>query len=328
MRMKIAGKEIFFCAIFLITIITACVKSSNTPPLTPTTSTIGQIISRASNLTILDSAMSKSGLLAILDSMNSIAAPFTVFAPVNLAFTNAGFTDSTIYKMSKDSLRNFLGYYIYAGGGLTTSTLPPGPNAPLPTIFGNPVFCTVLGGSIYINGNLVTQNDVIANNGVIQALSGIYYPPAGNIITILQNDTTLSFLYAAVLRANQNSSNFNLDSLLADSLVTFFAPTNAAFRLTPDSTINIINSIVPDSLARLLTTHILRGRVFSSDFTSTDTLYSINGIADSLFVTTTFGLTIQSKGDSTASYLGPVNVIATNGVIHKVSQVLFPYYPF
>jgi hypothetical protein len=82
-------------------------------------------------------------------------------------------------------------------------------------------------------------------------------------------------------------------------------------------------------LARLITTHILRGRVFTSDFTSvfttTDTLYSYS--SDSLFVSTTFG-TIQSKGDSTAASLGPVNIIATNGVVHKVSQVLLPYYPF
>jgi len=326
MGMKVFDKKFVFSVIIILVSIIACVKNTSTPPLTPTTSTIGQIIAGASNLTIFDSAMSKSGLLANLDSMNATGAPFTVFAPVNIAFTTAGFTDSTIYKMSKDSLRAFLGNYIYSGGALTTATLPIGPDAPLSTIFGSTIFCTVSGGYIYINGNLVTQSDIIANNGVIQALSGIYYPPAGSIWNILRNDTTLSFLYQAAVIANQNSSGFNLDSLLADSLVTFFAPTNAAFRLTADSNINIINTIAPDSLARLLTTHILRGRVFTSDFTTTDTLYSYS--SDSLFVSTIIGSTIQSKGDSTAASLGPVNIIATNGVIHKVSQVLFPYYPF
>src|SRR5579871_1417285 len=152
MSLCIFDKKIIVCAFLLITIITACVKNKTTPPLTPSTSSIGEIVKGGSNLTIFDSALSKAGLFSTLDSANpaSVAAPFTVFAPVDMAFTQAGFTDSTVYKYTKDSLINFLKYYIYSGSQLTTATLPKGPNAPLRMIYGDTVFITVSNGIIYI----------------------------------------------------------------------------------------------------------------------------------------------------------------------------------
>lgn len=324
--MRFFERRAILCVFAAIAIITGCVKNSNTPILTPTTSTIAQIVKLGSNLTILDSALSKSGLLQNLDT--STVGSYTLFAPVDQAFLSAGFADSTVARLSKDSLRNFLSYYIYYGqNGLTLSGggLPIGPNAPLGMITpGDTVFCSIINGSGYINGTLITQSDVIAKNGVIQALGGLYFPPIGNIMTTIQSDTTLSFLDTAILRASQSDTNFVM--LLTSGLYTIFAPTNNAFRQAGYASSTVLYSMNADSMARLVTTHILAGRVFTSSFSSIDTLYSYDD-QDSLFVSAAFG-TIQSKGDSTASNLGPVNIAATNGLIHKVSQVLFPFYPF
>jgi uncharacterized surface protein with fasciclin (FAS1) repeats len=331
MGIKVFNKKIVFLVIIILTVIAACVKNTSTPVVT-SGSSIAAIVKGSANLTLLDSAMSKAGLLATLDSTNpiSITGPYTLFAPLNIAFANIGFTDSTIYKDSVGYLKRLVKYHIIAGYGYYYATLPQGIDYPVSSAsLGDTLYLTVSQGAIYVNGNYVTQNDVTASNGVIQVLNGVLIPPAGNILTVLGNDTTLSYLSAAIVQASKGT--YNLTTLLSSGVYTMFAPTNAAFRLTPDSTLGIIQTATPDTLARLLATHILNGRIFSSDFTSTDTLYSYSlypygSYQDSLFVSTTFGLTVLSKGDSTTpANIGPANILATNGLIHKVNRVLFPY---
>ncbi|HVM87539.1 MAG TPA: fasciclin domain-containing protein [Puia sp.] len=329
MQISTLNKKIFICAFTLLVVATGCVKNTSIAPLTPSTSTIAAIVKGGSNVTIFDSALSKSGLL---DSLLNQSGPFTLFLPTDAACLSAGFTDSSVYKMTKDSLRKFLAYYIYQGNALKLAdgSLPAGPNHPLEMIDSlDTVYCTVSGGMGYINGKGISQADVIANNGVIQVLAGLYYPPQGNLLAVIESDTTLSFLDTAILVAKNSTAYSNIYNLLSSGVYTIFAPTNNAFRLTADSTSAIILAGNPDSIARLLQTHIITGRLFSSDLSSTDTLYSIySPTPDSLFVSASIGLTIQSKGDSTAASMITTNIPATNGMIHKVNQVLFPFYPF
>ena len=326
MRMKVFSKRIIIFIIVLITVVTACVKSNTTPGITPGSTTITGIIKVATNLTFLDSAMSKAGLLGTLDS----AGPYTLFAPVNIAFVNAGFTDSTIYKYSKDSLRTLMAYHIYAGYAKKVADLPQGPNAKLTTLLGDSIFVTVSGNNVFINGNLITQNDIIASNGIIHALSGLLIPSYGyNIFQALQNlsvttDTTLQFFVAALDRASSSTIYPNIDTLLSSGgIFSIFAPTNAAFIALGYTTIDVINNSNPDTLSRIMQCHLLNGRVFSSDFPQSGTLISIAG--DSLAFETTFSLTVLSKGDSSvAANITSVNRIATNGVIHKIDKILLP----
>ncbi|MBS1947300.1 MAG: fasciclin domain-containing protein [Bacteroidetes bacterium] len=324
MRTSALNKKIVICAFALTAIIAGCVKNTSVPPLTPSTSTIAAIVKGGSNVTIFDSALSKSGLDSLLD----LSGPFTLFLPTDAACLSAGFTDSSVYKMTRDSLRKFLAYYIIQGQALKLAGggLPTGPNAPL-EMLNQPdtIYCTVFNGAGYINGKAISQSDVIAKNGVIQVLSGLYYPPQGNILTVIQNDSTLSFLDTAIMVAKNSAAYGNIFNLLASGAYTLFAPTNSAFRSTADSTSAIIFAGNPDTVARLLQTHIVAGRIFSSGLSLTDTLYSVySPNPDSLFVSSQFGLTIKSKGDSTAASIITTNIQATNGVIHKINQVLFP----
>ncbi len=347
MRKSIFKKRFFVFAFALITIVTACIKNKTTPVLVSTGSSIAYVLKHGTNLTILDSGMSKAGLLPTLDSLTpiSVAGPFTIFAPVDIAFMNAGIYDSTINKYPQADLERLMLYHIYAGAAKKVSdwasVIGGQRNYPVLSASGDYFFLTLDSTGFYVNGNFVTQTDVIAQNGVIQALSGVLKPPIGNIYATLDSlqatDTTLIYVVAALNRASQSQLYAaTLDSLLSnkDSLFTFFAPTNNAFRLTADSTPTAISTANPDSLARLLITHIVRGRVFSSDFPTDSLRFSIAPptialpSGDSLFFTSIIGNTIQSSGDSTTTSFLRTNILATNGVIHKVSQVLFPFYPF
>lgn len=336
MGMKVLGKRIVFLTLIVTTAITACIKSTSTPVIT-SGSSIAAIVKNATNLTLLDSAMSKAGLLPTLDSTNpiSVAGPYTLFAPVNIAFSNIGFTDSTIYKDSVGYLKRLILYHILSGYGKTMSDFASeitSPNTPVVSAGGDTLFLTLGSAGLFVNGNLVTQTDIVAKNGIIQALSGVLIPPFyGNIYQTLKtlslsSDTTLTFLIAALDRASQSTAyGYSLDSLLSSgSLFTILAPTNAAFQAFNDSTlasIPLINSYNADTLARILQCHILNGRVFSSGFPQSGSLLSIAG--DSLTFASTYALTVQSPGDSTAAGFISVNNLATNGLIHKINQILY-----
>jgi uncharacterized surface protein with fasciclin (FAS1) repeats len=331
MSIRVFGKKFIFSAIILITVITACVKPNNTPVITPGTTTIAGIIKAASNLTLLDSALKKANLFSTLDS----AAPpyYTVFAPVDIAFTNSQIADSTINSYPDSVLKRILLYHIISSVSAPyySYTLPQGPNSPIISASGDILYITVNGGYLFVNGNLVTQTDIIAKNGTIQALSGVLLPPLDSTIyqtlntLSLTTDTTFKFLVAALNRASVSTTYANLVAMLSnpDSVYTILAPTNAAFAAIGDTTISAINNSNADSLARILQCHLLSHRVFSSDFPPSGSLVSIAG--DSLAFATTFSLTVLSKGDSLiAANIINVNRLATNGVIHKIDKILLP----
>ena len=204
----------------------------------------------------------KLGLLPTLDSLTPLPAtsPYTVFAPVDIAFMNAGIYDSNIYKYSPASLERLMLYHIYAGAAKKVSDwamVIDQRNFAVQSASGDDFFLTLDSTGFYVNGNFVTQPDVIAQNGVIHALSGVLIPPIGNIYATLDSlqstDTTLIYVVAALNRASQSQLYAaTLDSLLSnkDSLFTFFAPTNNAFRLTADSTPTAISTANPDSASQ------------------------------------------------------------------------------
>ena len=318
----------------LAVLITACVKNTNTPVITPGVTSITGFIKGAKNFSILDSAMSKVGLLPTFDSVSpaSATAPYTFFAPLDISFQSAGIVDSTISKYTKDSLLKLVGYHIFSPYAKTIAQLPVGPDATMISITGDSIFVTVIGGVAYVNGVQVIQNDVLAGNGIIQGLGGVLIPSYGrNIYQLLKNisqtsDTTLSFLVAALDRASQSTVYGNIDSLLSNGGVfSFFAPSNAAFQALGDSSIAVIDTLNVDTLARQLMYHILPGRVFSTDFPQNGSLVTLLSNTDSLSFYTLAGLTVTGKGDSSnASNIVKPNRVATNGVIHKIDRFLLP----
>ena len=330
-------------AIFLLT---ACNKLTTTIPVVTSSSSIGVIVKNATNLTILDSALSKSGVLLILDSAGP-TAPYTLFTPPDISFQNAGITGFTIYGDSVAYLKRLVLYHLLSGVEETATIIATnlmGPNAPYAASSTNPLtgypdtlYFTVNANGIFVNGNLLTQTNVMASNGVIHVISGVLIPPVGNIWQTLSNDstlyhdTTLTYLVTALIHASSGTSN--LDSLLSGTQpYTFFAPMNSAFRNPPFNFLNedTINTINPDTLAALLKRHIVMGRYFTSDFNPLGAFPSLLQ-GDSINFSPYYANVILQKADSTATgvYLNPSNVtnpniLTTNGVIHKIDQVLYP----
>ena len=158
--------------------------------------------------------------------------------------------------------------YHTLSGLVKAANVPAGPDAAVPTAGGDSVYVTNNSKGGYINGIKVVTPDVAASNGVIHVIGRVLLPPSGNIVQVAQSDTSISYLVAVVLRASRGNSNV-AQVLSGNGPYTVFAPVNDdAFRAAGFPTINDINSTEPNTLASILTYHVIGSRIFSSDLTN------------------------------------------------------------
>ena len=318
---KISKKLFIAYAIILFTAInlTACEKSEADEPMlpSPSSTTITSQVSTSASLTLLKSAVVKAGLASTLDG----AGPYTVFAPTDDAFIASGITSSVINSLSADKLKSILLYHVLASKILSTG-VPAGPNAKVVTASGDSFFVTNNLNGVFVNGLKVTTADLPASNGVIHTLGKVLMPPAGNIVDVAAADTTFSFLVAAVLRASKGSTNVAA-VLSGNTPLTVFAPTNNAFRAAGFATIDAINAVDPNTLTTILTYHVVAGRVFSSDLVNAAQPSTVNG-GKVIVSLSSNSAAIKGNSNPSASNIAVTNIMASNGVIHVIDQVLLP----
>ncbi|MEO6187906.1 MAG: fasciclin domain-containing protein [Ginsengibacter sp.] len=295
-------------------IFSSCKKDDDVTPTPP--NTITDIVSKNNDFTILKAAVIKADLATTLSG----PGPFTVFAPNDAAFTASGINASAISQLPADALKNILLYHTIPSK-IMAADVPAGPNAPVVTANGETVYVTKNGNGVFINGTKVATADVAADNGVIHIINGVLFPPTGNIVEVAQSDTTFSYLVAAVLRASQGATNV-ADILSGAGPFTVFAPTNNAFRGAGFATIDDINAAPPAVLTGILTYHVIGARIFSSDLVEGAMPATVNG------GTVKIGLnpsaSVKGNSNTSASNIIVANIMATNGVINAVDQVLLP----
>jgi uncharacterized surface protein with fasciclin (FAS1) repeats len=292
-------------------LLTSCDKDD----AAPITNTITDVVVKNANYSVLKEAVVKAGLDGTLRG----AGPFTVFAPDNTAFSNAGITSATVTSLSATALSDLLLYHTIPAKILAAG-VPAGPNAKVVTAGGDSVFVTSKSAGVFVNGIQVAQADIAADNGVIHRLATALNKPSGNIvekaISVTGGDNALDSLVVAVTTAG-------LASTLTGNTLTVFAPTNKAFRdLLTALRLPNIKSIPVATLQAVLAYHVVVGRAFSSDlangplkmFSNTNTTVSLAS-----------GATILGNGNGgTASNIAATNIMCRNGVVHVIDRVLLP----
>jgi uncharacterized surface protein with fasciclin (FAS1) repeats len=99
---------------------------------------------------------------------------------------------------------------------------------------------------------------------------------------------------------------------------TVFAPTDEAFAKLPAGTLD--NLLKPENkakLVRVLTYHVVPGRVMAADVVKINSAKAVSG--DSLDIKATGGNVVVDKARVTKT-----DIIASNGVIHVIDRVLLP----
>ncbi|MFM7327935.1 MAG: fasciclin domain-containing protein [Bacteroidota bacterium] len=247
----------------------------------------------------------------------------TLFAPTNEAFAAAGITSLP----SQATLNAVLKYHVIDDEVLAAE-LPSGSAA-----------ITTLGGKFYLSNNgangvfinatsRVIVTNIAGSNGVVHVINRTLLPPSKSVAQIavdLSTSPTPQFtqLVAALARTNGTATDLLAAASNANSNITVFAPTDAAFQaLYGVLGVNGINDIPLATLTAVLKHHIIGARVFSTDLAN-GAAGTLNG---NVTISVTNGTVTDGKGNAAklSSSAALLNVLGTNGVIHTIDKVLLP----
>ena len=141
--------------------------------------------------------------------------------------------------------------------------------------------------------------------------------PSKNIVENAVNSKDHTTLVAAVKAAGL------VDTLSGKGPFTVFAPTNAAFGKLPAGTVDAL--VKPESkatLTKILTYHVVSGKVEASDLTDGKKLKTVEGEELTVKKSGDSVMIVDAKGGSSTVTIPDVN--QSNGVIHVVDTVLMP----
>jgi uncharacterized surface protein with fasciclin (FAS1) repeats len=141
--------------------------------------------------------------------------------------------------------------------------------------------------------------------------------PSKNIIQNAVNSKDHTTLVAAVKAAGL------VETLEGKGPFTVFAPTNTAFGKLPAGTVdNLVKPENKATLTKILTYHVVPGKLAASDLTDGKTLKTVEG--ETLTVKQDGGKIwiVDAKGDQSMVTIS--NVHQSNGVIHVIDTVLMP----
>ena len=301
----------------LLTLVTSCDKLKYFYPHGSSDKTIAEIVSANENYKFLKLALIRAGLVDAVSKPGTL----TVFAPDNAAFAAAGFPNAdAINNADPEVLKSILLYHV-VGTKITSGQIPTADNTPVATLAGKDIFVTKKSDKISVNGVPVVAADIKASNGVIHAISKVLVPPTGNIVEVAQGNSNFTFLVSAVLRASQGSTNVAA-ALSGAGPLTVFAPTNQAFINAGFPSIESINAADPATLTTILTYHVLAARVFSSNLVNNAEVATFNG--GTVKIKLNGGAKVKGKSNPSASNIVLADLVATNGVVHVIDQVLLP----
>lgn len=135
--------------------------------------------------------------------------------------------------------------------------------------------------------------------------------PTDDIVDIAVGNPDFSILVAALQKAEL------VETLQGDGPFTVFAPTNAAFeKLLAALNISAEELLAQPDLAKVLTYHVVSGKVMSTDLTDGMKAPTVNG--EEITVDLSSGVKINESAVTSA------DIEASNGVIHVIDTVLVP----
>lgn len=257
-------------AVSAMAMLTACNKDmpaiDGNPPTSPVVPSnaraLGDTLARIPADTMFYKILARAGKLTLL---NDKTKSFTIFAPDNNAVktfitaasgglipSNApdanfvGFINGILRTGQADTL---VSYHIIPQAVPSANIPTSFPNMAYPTLF-NPAttvsplarldnYISRRANGAWTNNIPVITPDILAANGVIHTIAAVNVPPSQLLLQRIAGDANLSYLWAAIQRADSGAVAGNTTSLqyyLGNSGIalganfTLFAPTNQAFK--------------------------------------------------------------------------------------------------
>ena len=294
-----------------------------TPPAdkgTPTMNIVDTAVA-AGDFGTLVTALQAAGLDATLaDETQS----FTVFAPTDAAFAMIDPETLNLLIADTDALSSVLLQHVVSGevNSVTAYTLN-GSSATTASDAAIPVAINTELDTLTFGGATVQTTDIYTTNGIIHVIDTVVVadvelptPPA-SIVDVAVNNGSFTTLVAALQATG-------LDTVLDDpeSTFTVFAPTDAAFALLGQDTIDALLAD-PDTLKDILLYHVISGAEILQDAAITVAQSGSNKVDMANLRKTALTLA-DSRLYINKSAVSLADVMADNGVIHVVDQVILP----
>ncbi|MBL7762431.1 MAG: fasciclin domain-containing protein [Chitinophagaceae bacterium] len=329
----------------------------------PTGSSIVELLNDP-DFSFLKAAVTRAGT-NLTNLLSDKTAVFTFFAPNNAAFQLSGIpSEAALAAFRPGQLDTLLRYHLIGGRVIhsseistafanmylqSTFVLAP-PSATLPPGLRMPIFPSKRSTAAWVNNIPIIQPDIEAANGIIHKVAALVAPPTLPLWARIATDPDLTYLKAAVERADTGDPNKTLQSALSNVVanLTVFAPTNLAFQqiLTGQITLALIGQgmdpataqataatlastpdvfqnpalasvLTPQTVAGIVAYHVLGIRAFSVNIpvTETNTPTLLNN-----FVPTHPGISVQATfgatGVTAATVKGLANPTASNIIIN------------
>ena len=254
-----------------------------------------------------------NSLVAALTHANLVATlqgtgPFTVFAPTDQAFTDAGINLNDYDTPEENATLSKILLHHVISGEVASTDLSDGMLAT--TVNNDRVKFGVTTAGVTVDGANVTIADVQASNGIIHVIDKVLLPP-GDIPAIAQSTGIHNSLVAAVDQADL------LTTFQGAGPFTLFAPTDQAFA---DANIDLADFNSPEgkaALANILKHHVIDGDATASTIVNCGNATMFNG-QDVGFSITAGGVMINDAN------IVLTDVVASNGIIHVIDKVLTP----
>merc|ERR1712180_166637 len=229
--------------------------------------------------------------------------PFTVVAPTNQAFSKV------------------LLYHVVSGA-VTSDMI--GNDKVVPTVEGSIHRVNVYlksdyyDGFVTVNGKRLKKFDIQASNGVIHMITEVIYPfiPDQTIADVVSTDPRFSTLLAAVKAAGL------VDTLASEGPFTVFAPANVTFDQVTSSTLTALLTD-KEALTAVLLRHVLPETIFQKGI-CWETHQTAGGdeIATQVFKNNVAKVVSYANGLRAGARLSDYDILATNGVIHAIDNVI------
>lgn len=275
----------------------------------------------AGNFTSLVATLQATGLDTVLDDETQ---EFTVFAPTDAAFAMLGQDTIDTLLANTDVLSNILLQHVVSGTvdsvtafSLNGASPETASGATIPLTINTETDTLVFGGAN------VTTRDIYTTNGVIHVIDMVIVAdvevpaPAMSIVDVAVDAASFTTLVAALQATG-------LDAVLAntDTEFTVFAPSDAAFALLGQDTIDAL-LLDTDTLRSILLNHVISGATILQDAAVTVAQ------SDSNIVTMENGESVALSLSGSTLYVNKsavslTDVLADNGVIHVIDQVILP----
>ena len=260
MKLSLLSRRAFVATAVLATAFATSACSDDDDPTGPSL-TITQTAVASANLSTLVTALGAANLAETLNG----TGPFTVFAPVNAAFTAlpAGVVDNLLLAGNVNILSKLLTFHVVPGR-FTASQLTDGQL--LTTVEGTQLPVSITGGVVRVGGAIVSTTDIEASNGIIHLIDGVML----GSLDIVDQATIRGF--SSLVSA---ASTANLVTALRGggaAGLTVFAPTNAAFAAIPGGA-----PADPAVLANVLRLHVIGARALAGSLANGQTLTTLQG---------------------------------------------------